>query len=147
MCTYHATSKLLVCQVITRHCVTKREGPKSHNTLNACTTPSVHVFLIFFTQFRPLLFHNTLTAYWLFQTHITRSEMYKCFISTQQQDRFHIIHPLPRPFTQMPAKETLSSQTIYIARMHKPDFHQMFTKPDSQCCLVSLSRIPLQQLG
>ncbi|CAK9257178.1 unnamed protein product, partial [Sphagnum jensenii] len=57
--------------------------------------------------------------------------MYKCFAYTQQQNRFHIIHPLPRPFTQMPTKETLSSQTIYIARKHKPDFHQTFTKPDS----------------
>jgi len=74
---------------------------------------------------------KTLTTYWLFQKHITRSEMYKCFASTQQQGRFHIIHPLPRPFTQMSAKETLSSQTIYIARKHKPDFHQTFTKPDS----------------
>jgi len=74
--------------------------------------------------------------------------MYKCFASTQQQGRFHIIHPLPCPFTQMPAKETLSSQTIYIARKHKSDFHQNVHKtPDSQCCLASLSRIPLQQLG
>ncbi len=57
--------------------------------------------------------------------------MHKCFASTQQQGRFHIILPLPRPFTQMPAKETLSLQTIYITRKHKPDFHQTFTKPDS----------------
>ncbi len=31
-------------------------------------------------------------------------------------------------FTQMPTKEILSSQTIYIARKHKHDPHQMFTK-------------------
>ncbi len=52
---------------------------------------------------------------------------------------FHIIHPLPHPFTQMPAKKTLSSQTIYIARKHKPDFHQMFTKHQIPSAVYSLS--------
>ncbi len=64
------------------NCNQKERVRNSHNTLTACTTPSVHVFSIFSTQFKPLIFHNTLTAYWLFQMHITRSKTYKCFAST-----------------------------------------------------------------
>jgi len=68
--------------------------------------------------------------------------MYKCFASTQQQSRFYNIHLLPRPFTQMPARETLSLHYRLYAfpKSTRSLFHQMFTKtPDSQCCLVSLS--------
>jgi hypothetical protein len=106
------------------------------------TNPGVHVLLIYSTQFRPSISHNTLTAYWLFQTNITRSKTYKCFASTQQQSRFYSIHLLPRPFTQMPARETLSLHYRLCTFPESTNllFHQMFTKtPNSQCCLVSLS--------
>jgi hypothetical protein len=66
--------------------------------------PGVHVLLIYSTQFKPLIIHNSLTAYWI----ITRSEMCKSFAPTQQQSIFYSIRPLPRPSTQMSTKGTFS---------------------------------------
>jgi len=94
-----------------QHCSSycnQKERVWKHTAHWPSTNPGVHVLLIYSTQFRPSISHSTLTAYWLFQTNITRSKTYKCFASTQQQNRFYNIHLLPRPFTQMPARETLS---------------------------------------
>ncbi len=89
--------------------VTEKERVRKHTAhWLLSTNPGVHVLLIYSTQFRPSITHNTLTAYWLFHTNITRSKMYKCFAFTQQQSRFYNIHLLPRPFTQMPTRETFS---------------------------------------
>jgi len=123
--------------------VTEKERVRKH--IAQClpsTNPGVHVLLIYLTQFRPSNSHSTLTAYWLFQTNITRSKTYKCFASTQQQSKFYNIHLLFRPFTQMLARETLSLHYRLCTFPESTNllFHQMFTKtPDSQCCLVSLS--------
>jgi hypothetical protein len=95
------------------------------------TNPCVHILLMYSTQFRPSIFHNTLTAYLLFQTNITRSKTYKCFTSTQQHSRFHSIHLLPRPFTQMLARETLS--------LH----YRLYTFPESTSVLsITKHQIP-----
>ncbi len=89
--------------------VTKKERVRKHTAhWLPSTNPGVHVLLIYSTQFRPSITHNTLATYWLFQMNITRSKTYKCFASTQQESRSYNIHLLPRPLTHMPTRETLT---------------------------------------
>jgi hypothetical protein len=121
----------------------KREGSKTHSTLTTFNKPRCPC--------SPDLLHTVQTFDLTQHTNclLTISdEHYK--IKDVQVLCFHTIieqilqYPSPTSPIHTDASKgnsLITLQTIYIPRKHKLAFHQMFTKtPDSQCCLVSLSR-------
>ncbi len=118
------------------HCNQKKEGPRSHNALNACTIPSALVF--------PDLLHEVYTS----ESHNTRlvPDSHRRPLQDQRCTNALLSHHYNTKFTQVPSKKILSLQAIYIARKHKHAPHQNAHKSANfQFC--SLSLILLQQLG
>ncbi len=128
-------------------CNLKREGLKTHSTLTAFNEPR--------RPCSPDLLHTVQTFYHTQHTSclLTLSdEHYKikdvqvlCFHTTTEQILQYPSHASPTHTDANKGNSLITLQTIYIPRKHKLAFHQMFTiTPNSQCRLVSLSRVPLQ---
>ncbi len=128
------------------NCNQKKKGPQSHSTLTVCMTPSDHVFLIYFAQPKPLIF-SQIPSCGFFPMYSIRSETYKSFTLTDQQNRVHNIHLLPLTFTKM-----LTSTSFHVSDyVHRPKaqaFYLQNVHKNIRFLLRSnLSRILLQQLG
>jgi len=88
------------------------------------TNPSIHVLLIYSTQFWPPKTYITLTAYWLFQTNITRLNTCKCLAShtTTKQVLQYPSPALPIHTDANQENSFITLQTMYISRKHKLAF-------------------------
>ncbi len=125
--------------------IPKKEGPKSHSTLTACTTPSVHVFPIFCTRFTPLIItQHTDSLLTLTNAHgMTRDIQVLRFHSTTVQNSH-------RAFPTSPHSHKSQPRTFF--------HHKLYTLPKSTSMIpikcsqntrfpvvssLFLSRIPL----
>jgi hypothetical protein len=127
-------------------CNQKREGPKTHNTLTAFNEPRrpCSFDLLHTVQTFDLTQHTNCLLTLSDEHYKIKDVQVLCFHTTTEQILQYPFPASPIDTDASKGNSLITLQTIYIPRKHKLAFHQMFTKtPDSQCCLVSLSRIPL----
>jgi hypothetical protein len=124
-------------------CCNQKERVRKHTAhWSPSTNPGAHVLLIYSTQFRPLITHNTFHCLLTFSNEHYKIKNVQILCSHTTIEQI-LQYPSPASAIHTDANQgnsLITLQTIYIPRKHELAFHQMFTKtPDSQCCLLSLS--------
>jgi hypothetical protein len=129
------------------YCNQKREGPKTHSTLTTFNEPRRPCFpdLLHTVQTFDLTQHTNCLLTLSDEHYKIKDIQVFCFHTTTEQVLQYPSPASPIHTDASKGNSLITLQTMYIPLKHKLAFPSNVHKktPDSQCCLVSLSPIPL----